>query len=95
MFNGKIKELDDTYNYQVNHIHIDEVVYDKVITHYLSLVKPWEEKYYLPFHGINYYKYLIQTEQYDKLNNLITKHIQNANLNIYQTHDLLMKLFEE
>lgn len=94
MFNGKIKKLDDTYNYQVNHIDISKVVYNKVLTHYLSSTKPWKKEYFLPFHGVNYYRYLLENKEFDKFNYLVLNHISNANLNIFQIHDLLLKIFE-
>lgn len=80
LFNKKIKHMDDTYNYQVNHIDALRLKYNKKIVHYLSGPKPWKKDYFLPFQGIAYYKYLMKTEQSDKAMELIDLHIKNAGL---------------
>lgn len=89
MFNGKIKRLDEKYNYQVNHIAANEIEYDNVLTHYLSPPKPWKDDYFLPFHGVKYYQFLLRQEKIDELDKLLTKHIKNAELNIFEVYYLL------
>lgn len=93
LFNGKIKKIDNTFNYPITHIDINNISYNKILVHYLSPPKPWKTDYCRPFYGISYYKYLIKTSQLEKLHKLLNCHIKNAKLNIFEVKKLLDLIF--
>ena len=82
MFDGKIKKLDKTYNYQISHVRSENLEFDKKIIHYLSTPKPWSDMYRFPFHAVFYYKHLIDNNEYDRFNYLFEKHFINSKLTI-------------
>lgn len=89
MFYGKIKSIGDEINYQINHIELEKLDYDnKKLIHYLSSPKPWQDIYYLPFHGVVYYRYLINKGKIAQAESLIKKHIENAELNDEEINEL-------
>lgn len=95
LFDGKIKKIDFTYNYQINHVELQNLEYNKRIVHYVSPSKPWHDSYYLPFHGIDYYKYLIKQKKYSEFSNLIAAHLKNTNLDVFSMKKLLKLIFKD
>ncbi len=95
MFDHRIKRIDGKYNYQVNHVPSNDVKYHEILTHYLSPPKPWKDDYFLPFHGVNFYRFLLKKGENDELNRLVKLHIECAGLNIVKIRKLLNLIFDD
>ena len=74
LFLGKIKIMDNKFNYQVNSVDWWNLSLDNTIIHYSESAKPWKDNYNDLYRGTPYYLLLHTMKKDEELKNLIIKH---------------------
>lgn len=75
LFYGKIKHVDNKYNYQINTVEDDYQENDFRIIHYSQRAKPWHNDYYSPKKAKYYYDFLAKKGDIESLKEIVGLHM--------------------
>lgn len=75
LFYGKIRHIDNKFNFQINTVEENYQKDDVRIIHYSQRAKPWENDYYSPQKARYYYSYLAKKGDIDSLKTIIGSHM--------------------
>ncbi len=79
LFVGKIKIVDNTYNYSINAVDDERVDTDKVFIHYSASAKPWLPKYDSVIKAKPYFRTL---KKLDRLDDNLKRIIEEKNIDL-------------